>query len=309
MKKPGFIAGSKYFIRGFRLINTPGVRRFVAIPLAINMAMFIGALWFGINYINDWVEQLNISMPADSEEGIQWLNNIIQWISWVLIPLFVLVMLAVVFYTFTLLANLIAAPFNSLLAEKIEDHLSGSSTASNDSMFEMLRNIGGSFVSELRKLLYFALRAIPLLILFFIPGINIIAGFVWFLFSAWMLAIEYSDYPMGNHGMRFPDQRQTLKGNRFFALGFGAATVAASMIPVVNFFLLCPSQLLHRPRCGSITGRIIFRKLRLSNQRNTNCLSGGGNAERFVNLRFEQITYLCRRCIFCGKLIHQRQAA
>ena len=238
MKKPGYIAGIKYFLRGFSLIKAPGVRRFVVIPLTINMILFIGALWFGISYINDFVNQLQISMSADSEEGIQWLNTLISWISWVLIPLFVLVFLGVMFYSFTLLANLIAAPFNSLLAEKIEDHLSGSTATSSGNMFDMLKDVAGSFASELRKLLYFALRAIPLLILFLIPGVNLIAGFLWFLFSTWMLAIEYSDYPMGNHAMRFPDQRQTLKGNRFFALGFGTATVAATMIPFINFFAM-----------------------------------------------------------------------
>jgi len=196
MRKPGFIAGIKYFLRGFKLIKAPGVRRFVAIPLAINMTLFIGALWFGISYINDWVNQLQISMSADSEEGIQWLNNLIEWVSWIVIPLFVIVFLAIMFYTFTLLANLVAAPFNSLLSEKIEDHLAGSTTTSSGSIFDMLKDVGGSFISELRKLLYFILRAIPILILFLIPGVNIIAGFLWFLFSAWMLAIEYSDYAL-----------------------------------------------------------------------------------------------------------------
>ncbi|MCW8963709.1 MAG: sulfate transporter CysZ [Gammaproteobacteria bacterium] len=242
MKKPGFIAGMKYFLRGFSLINTTGVRRFVAIPLAINMILFIGALWLGIDYISDWVEQLQISMSADSEEGIQWLNKLIAFLSWILIPLFVLAFLAVMFYSFTLLANLIAAPFNSLLAEKIEDHLGGSSIPSTGNLFDMLKDVGGSFVSEGRKLLYFLVRTIPFILLFFLgfifPPIGFIATLLWFFFSAWMLAIEYSDYPMGNHAMRFPDQRQTLKANRMFALGFGTATVAATMIPVVNFFAM-----------------------------------------------------------------------
>ena len=242
MRKPGFIAGIKYFMRGFSLINTVGLRRFVAIPLAINMILFIGALWFGVSYINDWVNQLQISMSADSEEGIQWLNNLIAWISWILIPLFVLTFLAVMFYSFTLLANLIAAPFNSLLSEKIEDHLGGSTVTSTGNLFDMMKDVGGSFMSEARKLTYFLIRAIPFIVLFamgfIFPPIGFIATILWFLFSAWMLAIEYSDYPMGNHAMRFPDQRQTLKGNRMFALGFGTATVAATMIPIVNFFAM-----------------------------------------------------------------------
>ncbi len=235
MKKPGFIAGINYFLRGFKLIRAAGVRRFVIIPLTINIILFSGAIFFGISWVNDMVSDLEITLTADSEEGMQWLATLFDWFRWIIIPLATLVMLAVMFYTFTLIANLIAAPFNSLLAEKIEDHLAGTKVSNTGNMMDMLKDIGGSFLSEFRKLLYFALRAIPLLILFFIPGVNLIAGFLWFLFSAWMLAIEYSDFPMGNHSMRFPDQRQTLKGNKFFALGFGTATMTATMIPILNF--------------------------------------------------------------------------
>lgn len=242
MRKPGFIAGIKYFIRGFSLINTVGVRRYVAIPLAINITLFIGALWFGISYIDTWVTQIQEQLKGSFSGWFEWANTVLQWISWILIPLFVLAFLAVMFYSFTLLANLIAAPFNSLLSEKIEDHLGGTTVPSTGNLFDMMKDVGGSFMSELRKLTYFLIRAIPFIVLFAIgfifPPIGFIAAILWFLFSAWMLAIEYSDYPMGNHAMRFPDQRQTLKGNRMFALGFGAATVTATMIPFVNFFAM-----------------------------------------------------------------------
>lgn len=238
MNKPGFIAGIRYFLNGFSLIRRPGIRRFVVIPLTINIVLFSAALWMGIVYIDSFIDDLKVSITANSEEGLQWLGTIIDWLGWIIIPLFVLVFLAVMFYTFTLVANLISAPFNSLLAEKIEDQLAESSTTSSAGIMEMIGDIGGSFVSEFRKLLYFLLRAIPLLILFLIPVVNIIAGFIWFLFSAWMLAVEYSDYPMGNHAMRFQDQRTTLKSNRLFALGFGTAVTVATMIPILNFFVM-----------------------------------------------------------------------
>lgn len=240
-KKPGFIAGIKYFIRGFTLIQATGIRRFVVIPLAINMTLFISALWLGVGFINEWVDGLKIQASANTSEGIQWLDNLIQWISWIIIPLFVAAFMFMMFYTFTLVANLVGAPFNSLLAEKIEGHLTGSSSTSG-SIMDMIKDIGGSFLSEFRKLLYFLFRALPLLILsllaFFFPPLSIITGFLWFAFSAWMLTIEYSDYPMANHAMRFPDQRQTLKGNKLFSLGFGCATTVATMIPIVNFFVM-----------------------------------------------------------------------
>ena len=68
-----------------------------------------------------------------------------------------------------------------------------------------------------------------------------------------MLSIEYSDYPMGNHAMRFPDQRLTLKSNRMFALGFGCGTTAATMIPIINFFAMPVAVAGATAMCKAIT--------------------------------------------------------
>lgn len=240
MKKPGFILGIRYFFKGFPLIRVAGVKRFVIIPLLINITLFTGALWFGISWIEGWIKTLQVSMTASSDDSFAWLNHMIEWLSWIIIPLFIVLFLAVMFYTFALIANLIAAPFNGLLSEKIEAYLTGGATAdtTNASMMELSKNIGGAFLSEFRKLLYFIIRAIPLFILFFIPIINVLAGFLWFAFSAWMLSIEYNDFPMNNHDIQFPRQRLMLQENKLFTLGFGTATLTATMIPFLNFLAM-----------------------------------------------------------------------
>ena len=38
--------------------------------------------------------------------------------------------------------------------------------------------------------------------------------------------------------MKFPEQREKLKTQRSLALGFGLATLAVTMIPVVNFIVI-----------------------------------------------------------------------
>jgi len=80
--------------------------------------------------------------------------------------------------------------------------------------------------------------SLPFLLLFLIPVINIIAPFVWLIFSAWMLTIEYADYPMGNHGLRSDEQKYRLSEKRLLSLGFGGAVTVATMIPVFNFLVM-----------------------------------------------------------------------
>ena len=53
-----------------------------------------------------------------------------------------------------------------------------------------------------------------------------------------MLALEYLDYPMGNHGLLFPEQRRRARERRLLVLGFGAAISGLTMIPVINFLVM-----------------------------------------------------------------------
>jgi len=61
---------------------------------------------------------------------------------------------------------------------------------------------------------------------------------LWFVFSAWMMAMQYIDYPMDNHRTTFDDMRKYLKTHRGISFGFGCAVMIAAMIPGVNFFVM-----------------------------------------------------------------------
>jgi len=143
-----------------------------------------------------------------------------------------------VFYTFGLVANLIAAPFNALLAEKVELHLTGRPLDEGGGIAKALRELIPTLIDELRKLIYSLLWAAPFLILFLVPGVNLVAPVLWFLYTAWMLALQYIDYPMANHGFKFSAIRSRLRGRRLLGLGFGAATAGMTLVPVLNFIVM-----------------------------------------------------------------------
>lgn len=58
------------------------------------------------------------------------------------------------------------------------------------------------------------------------------------LVSGWLLALEYVDYPASNHEVRFKELRLRLRKRRALTLGFGTAVVAATMVPVLNLFVM-----------------------------------------------------------------------
>lgn len=222
-----FAKGARYALNGFTLAKTKGIKRFVAIPLFINIVLFAIGIYFAHDFTGNMISRL-----------VDWLPDWLDWLSWIMWLLFGVLMLILVFYTFTLLANLIGAPFNSLLSEKLEEKLTGNMPPSGGRLIETLRGISGAVMSELRKFGYLISRMLPLVIISFVPVIHVIAPVLWFAFGAWMLALEYMDYPMGNHGFTFNEQRKIAKQRKYILLGFGTVITAMTMIPVLNFFAM-----------------------------------------------------------------------
>lgn len=220
------IIGMGYFIDGFRLIAKPGLKRFVIIPLTINILFFI-ALFFLLRY---YVGEFN-----------QWfagfLPNWLQWLSAILWLVFLLGFVFFFIFTFVAIANIISAPFNSFLSEKVEHYLTGKAVDER-SLVENIKDIPRIVGRQLAIVGYYLPRILVLAILFFIPLVQVAAPILWFLFSAWFLTMTYVDYPTDNHRLPLREVKGWLKQKRWTSLGFGISVLLASMVPVLNFFTI-----------------------------------------------------------------------
>ncbi len=220
-------SGVGYLKEGLGLITKPGIRPFVLIPLVINFILFGGALWWGIQQVMLLMGML-----------VGWLPGWLDWLSWILVPVFFLLALLLIFYGFSIVANLIASPFNGYLAEKTEELLTGKPLGIENNWKTILMLVPRSIGRELRKLLYY----IPLLLLVFvasfIPGVNVVAAPLGFLLAAWMMAIQYLDYPIDNHMMSFAQVKQGVRHKQLTSLGFGGAVMLGTMIPLFNLVIM-----------------------------------------------------------------------
>lgn len=216
--------GVQALARATRLLNQPGVRVYVIMPLGINLVLFGALIWYGYSLFYPLVEWMMSFVPG-------WLD-FIEWLIW----LFFGTLAAVtVFFSFTPIANIIAAPFNALMAEKIEIHLTGRALSSNISFARMALDAIGS---QLRKLVYILLWALGLFLVSLIPVINLVAPLLWVVFGSWLLSLEYFDYPMGNHDLVFDEEKRLLRERRGIALGFGGGVMVLTSIPIVNFITM-----------------------------------------------------------------------
>ncbi len=214
--------GIGYLGRGMRRLRQPGIRRYAIVPIAISGSLFSGFIvsaYLGFEWL----------MGQFLPQGYEWL----QWLLW---PLFAISILLILIYGFALVANLAASPFNGALANAVERSETGDVTRAGG-----IGIIGDSLAAlgtELKRIGHYLIRAIPLLLLFLIPGINLIAPALWLLFSAWVLASEYASPSLDNHGISFKAQRQMLRRRPLMVLGFGGVTLFASMVPILNFFVM-----------------------------------------------------------------------
>ncbi|MCQ4856582.1 sulfate transporter CysZ, partial [Escherichia coli] len=110
-------------------VSQPGIRRFVILPLLVNILLMGGAFWWLFTQLDVWIPTLMSYVP-------DWL----QWLSYLLWPLAVISVLLVLGYFFSTIANWIAAPFNGLLAEQLEARLTGA-TPPDTGIFGIMKDI------------------------------------------------------------------------------------------------------------------------------------------------------------------------
>lgn len=89
------------FFSGWKLVSLPGIRRYVILPLLINIILMGGAFWWLFTRLESWIPSLMSHVP-------DWL----QWLNYLLWPVAVISVLLVFGYFFSTIANWIAAPFN-----------------------------------------------------------------------------------------------------------------------------------------------------------------------------------------------------
>lgn len=221
-------SGFHYFFEGFSLITTKGLKRFVFVPLVINLVLFAVAFYFLFGQIDDGIRYLIGLVP----DWLGWAATVVEFILWPLAVISVLLIFALVFGT---LANWIAAPFNGMLSEKVERYLSGQSLG-DEGIMGLVKDVPRTLSREMAKFIWYLPRAIGFFLLFlFLP---VFGQVLWFLFNAWMMSIQYCDYPYDNHKIAFTRMRLHLGQHKSRAFSFGTMVNLFSLIPIVNFIVM-----------------------------------------------------------------------
>ncbi|GAA3971648.1 sulfate transporter CysZ [Allohahella marinimesophila] len=229
-----FSRGAGYISSGFKIIRRPGLRLYVWLPIFLNLIVFSVLTYAAVTYTDLCFAWLMGFMP-------EWLL-FLEWLLWLV---FGVLLLLVYSQTFVLLATLVGAPFYAILAERVEQQERAArggpvekSITQPNTVAQLVKVLPLALARETRKLMYYLPRALLLLIVSFIPGINTVAPLLWLAFSMWMLAVEMVDYAVDQNGLPFIRVLTVLKRARMTSYGFGGTALAATYVPILNLFIL-----------------------------------------------------------------------
>lgn len=211
--------GASYFFEGVKLLSHPRLRLFIIAPITINIIVFVALTIILINQFSNIVNALT-----------EWLPTWLTFLAWILSAIAAIFAVLIYGYCFSLITNLIAAPFYGMLAEKVESLVTGRKV-NGEPLWQMIPR---TLLRELAKLWYFIWRSILVFFLSFIPFVGQAIGFAW---GSWSMAVQYTDYAADNHQWPFKRCRLRLKNQSWSSFGFGAMVMVGMMVPLLNIIV------------------------------------------------------------------------
>lgn len=224
-----FVSGFFYPFQSLRFIwKNPKLLKYVAIPFLINLIVFSGAVFLGLDFFGDIVARY---VPR----GEAWYWAFLTFFAWLLASV---VTALLVFFCFTVVGNLIASPFNDLLSERTEEILAGVGTAEPFAWKTFGGDAWRAIVVEGKKMGFFVIGMLVLLLLNLIPVLGqLLYSISAALFTLFFLAVEYLGYVLSRKRLSFARQRRYVFGQISLHLGFAVGVLCLLAVPLMQ--LLC----------------------------------------------------------------------
>lgn len=236
MKNAIYVPHANDFSKGFLypfqagrfIIRNSVLYKYIFIPFIINVAVFFMAAYGGLSVFGYFVAQ---HLP----QGDIWYWLILKGLIWISAILLTIIL---VFFSFTVLGNLIASPFNDVLSERSEEILSGEVVdAGPFSPILFIKDTGKTLLNEALKMSLFVCCMLFLFALNLIPVLGVMLySTLAFLLTVYFLVIEYTGFVFSRNHLTFKDQRKFILENKLLCSGFGCGAFILLAIPFVQLF-------------------------------------------------------------------------
>lgn len=229
------LEGFHFAVKGFRSLLLPKLRGYLIWPLIINMLIFGAFFGYGLNFL--W-HNLTFFQISSLPHWLQWINNLLFAIKLSLIMVIAAFFLGIFTILATMGANLLGAPFNGLLSESFSKEIA----KSKPPVQSLSKLVVNAIHREMIKFVYFLPRMLGVFMLtsalYFVPLLNVLSPILLYWFGAWMMAIQYLDYPADNYHLPFQEFLKLIKQEKTLCLGFGLTISLLASIPFANFIVM-----------------------------------------------------------------------
>lgn len=219
-----FLSGAGLLLRGLALYaRSPKLVLLGIVPALISGALFLAAFAALVWFVDD-LAALITPFADDWSGGARDTLRVVAGLA----LLGVGGLLGVV--TFTAVTLVIGDPFYEQISERVEQRYGGTPGQVDVPFWRSVRR---SIVDSLRLVAVSVLIGIPLFAAGFIPVVGqTVVPVIGAAVGGWFLTLELVGAPFYRRGMRLPDRRRVLRGNRTVALGFGVAVFVCFLIPL-----------------------------------------------------------------------------
>lgn len=227
-----FFEGAALPFRGaFFLLARPRLWLLALIPLALNVALFAAALYWGGAFFSSALRQW-IGGGHDAAWYWKIALGLAQFFFWAIV-------LLLVYFVFTPVALVVGSPFFDLLAEQAEEACGFRFQDGLPLWKSLLAMAFYSVVIQCKNLAVVLAVFALLLPLHLIP----VAGSVLYaaLSALWLVltsTFQFTSYPCDRRRMRYREKWRLLADNWAFALGFGCSAAAALLVPFLNVMVM-----------------------------------------------------------------------
>ncbi|MDT8444431.1 MAG: EI24 domain-containing protein [Desulfuromonadales bacterium] len=233
VKRNFMVNFSRGFFTPFRSVrilrSNPRLIQYILIPFLINAVVFSGAVYLGLDFFGSTV-------VGYIPQGEAWYWSAVYWLIWIIAVLLTAVL---VFFSFTVVGNLLASPFNDLLSERTEEVLSGNVNEEPFSLRSFFRDALKTMLMEAKKMGMFVIVMVFILPLNLIPGIgNSIYTLLAVSLTLFFLCFEYLSFVFVRKHQFFRAQKNYIFSRKFLMLGFSSGVLALLSIPFLQLFCI-----------------------------------------------------------------------
>jgi CysZ protein len=212
----------------------------VLVPFALNLAAF--ALAATLFFANLGALAAPFERFLAVPEPSAWWGYLWAAPLWLLAALVRVVLIGAfglaLYFGFTVLGGVIAAPFLDVLSEKVERLVTGREPPSAAGVTALLGRALRSSLEEGKRVAFFLALQLGLVLIGLVPGLQPFAALASLVASALFMPLDYTGFALDRRGVRFATRRRWILSHALEMLSFGAFALALYALPGVSFLCL-----------------------------------------------------------------------